>query len=157
MIEQEAIVARVEGDQAYIEVGGQGSGCGRCHEAGGCQSGLLTQLFRPGPRHFRIDNRIGAEPGERVVVRVAEGATLRAALLVYLIPVLFLVAGAFAGTALGGGSASADGAALLGALLGLGAGALVSFALRKGRPGKAMQPLLVRKGSTNCTAKEACR
>ena len=46
MMDQEAIVARVEGDHAYVEVGGTGGGgCGRCHETGGCQSGGLGQLF----------------------------------------------------------------------------------------------------------------
>ena len=44
MMEQEAIVTRVEGEHAYIEVGGASSGCGRCHEAGGCQSNILGKL-----------------------------------------------------------------------------------------------------------------
>ena len=29
MMDQEAIVARVEGEHAYVEVGGAGGGCGR--------------------------------------------------------------------------------------------------------------------------------
>lgn len=154
MMEQEAIVARVEGDQVYIEVGRDGSGCGRCHEAGGCRSGLFSQMFRLGPRQFRMANSIGAAPGDRVVVRMAEGATLRAALLVYLVPVIFLVAGAFFGTALGEGS---DAVAVVGALLGLAGGVLVGFVLRRGAAGEAAQPVLVRRGSGFYVAKEACR
>lgn len=157
MMEQEAIVARVEGDQVYIELGGDGSGCGRCHEAGGCRSGLFSQIFRPGPRQFRMANSIGAAPGDRVVVRVAEGATLRAALLVYLVPVVFLLAGAFVGTALGEGSAGSDAAAVVGALLGLAGGVSVGFVLRRGAAGTAAQPVLVRRGSGFCIAKEEFR
>ena len=78
-MDQEAIVARVEGDHAYVELGGAGAGCGRCHETGGCQSSILGQLFRAKPRQYRIANPIGAVPGDPVIVRVASGSTLRAA------------------------------------------------------------------------------
>ncbi|MBI4987420.1 MAG: SoxR reducing system RseC family protein [Rhodocyclales bacterium] len=156
MMDQEAIVARVDGDHAYVEVGGAGSGCGRCHEAGGCQSSILGQLFRRKPRQFRIANPIGAAPGDRVIVRVASGAALRAALLIYALPVLFLLLGAFAGTALGGGGDN-DYAAALGALLGLTVGILSGLVVRRGPIGKVEEPILVRRCSTFCISKEACQ
>jgi sigma-E factor negative regulatory protein RseC len=149
MMEQEAIVARIEGDQAYVEVAGAGSGCGRCHEAGGCQSGVLGQIFRRAPRQFRMGNSIGAAPGERVVVMVADGAMLRAALLTYLVPVVLLIIGAFAGTILGG-AASADAGALLGALLGLAVAVAAGHVIHKGPAGEAMRPILLRKSSGIC-------
>lgn len=154
-MDQEAIVARVEGDHAYVEVGG-GGGCGRCHETGGCQSGILGQLFSSKPRQFRVANRIGAVPGEHVVVRVAEGAALRAALLTYILPVLFLLLGAVAGTALGEASNS-DASAALGALAGLACGVLSGLTLRRVRIGKVAEPILVRRSTSFCLAKEACR
>lgn len=153
-MDQEAIVARVEGDHAYVEVGG--GGCGRCHETGGCQSGILGQLFSSKPRQFRVANRIGAVPGEHVVVRVAEGAALRAALLTYILPVLFLLLGAVAGTALGEASNS-DASAALGALAGLACGVLSGLTLRRVRIGKVAEPILVRRSTSFCLAKEACQ
>ncbi len=156
MMDQDAVVARVEGDHVYVEVGGTGAGCGRCHEAGGCQSSILGQLFSSKPRQFRMANRIGAVPGDHVVVRVAEGATLRAALLTYLLPVLFLILGAVAGTALGD-AASSDTETALGALAGFVIGVLSGLTLRKARFGRIAEPVLIRRSSTFCLSKEACR
>lgn len=151
-MDQEAIVARIEGDHAYVEVGS--SGCGRCHETGGCQSGILGQLFSGKPRQFRIANRIGAVPGDRVVVSVAGGATLHATLLIYILPVLFLLLGAVAGTTLGENS---DAAAALGALAGLAIGVLAGLTLRQARIGRIAEPVLIRRSSSLCLSKEARR
>ncbi len=152
-MDQEAIVARVEGNQAYVEVGGAGAGCGRCHETGGCQSSILGQMFRTRPRQYRIANPIGAAPGDPVIVRVASGSTLRAALLIYALPVLGLLLGAVAGTALGG-DGDGDAMAALGALLGLVVGILSGFILRVRQVGKVQDPILVRRNSSYCIAKE---
>jgi sigma-E factor negative regulatory protein RseC len=154
MMDQEAIVARIEGDHAYVEVGG--GGCGRCHETGGCQSGILGQLFSSKPRQFRIANRIGAVPGDHVVVRVADGATLRAALLTYILPVLFLLLGAVAGTHMGETGRS-EALTALGALTGLALGVLAGLTLRRARIGTVAEPVLVRRSTSFCLTKEACR
>lgn len=154
-MEQEAIVVRIEGDQAYVELVGTGQGCGHCHEEGGCQSGILSQIFRQAPRQFRIHNAIGAVTGERVVVLVADGATLRAALLAYLVPALLLIVGALAGTILGG-TANSDAGTLLGALFGLALAGIAGYTVRRGASGQAILPALVRKNSSVCF-KEICR
>lgn len=156
MMDQEAVVARIEGDHAYVEVGGAGAGCGRCHETGGCQSGILGQLFSSKPRQFRIANRIGAMPGDRVVVRVAGGQALRAALLTYILPVLLLLLGAVAGTAQGE-AGNSDASAALGALAGLAIGVLAGLTLRQARIGKIAEPVLIRRSSSFCISKEACQ
>lgn len=156
MMDQEAIVARVEGDHAYVEVAGTGAGCGRCHETGGCQSSILGQLFRSEPRLFRIANPIGAVPGDHVIVRVAEGATLRAALLIYALPAFFLLLGAAAGTALGD-AGNNDAAAALGALAGFAVGVLSGLTLRRAPIGKVAKPILLRHSSTFRISKEACQ
>jgi len=157
MMDQEAIVARVEGEHAYVEVGGAGGGCGRCHETGGCQSGVLGQLFNSKPRQFRIANRIGAIPGDRVVVIVAEGATLRAALLTYVLPVLSILLGAAAGTALGEAAGNNDASTAMGALAGLAIGVLAGLTLRRARIGNIAEPVIIRRTSSFCPSKEACR
>jgi sigma-E factor negative regulatory protein RseC len=112
-----AIVTHIEGDLALVEAASMGTACGRCNEAGGCASGLLGQTLRP-KRMYRLPNHIGAAVGDRVVVCVAEGAVLRAALLAYLLPLSLLLAGAAIGTVL----THDDVVALAGAGIGLAAG-----------------------------------
>lgn len=153
MMDQEAVVARIDGDCAYVELGGSG-GCGRCHEAGGCQGGILAQLFRDKPRQYRIYNNIGAAPGDVVVVRVANGEPLRAAFLTYLLPVLLLLLGAAAGTVLGNRS---DATAALGALVGFAIAVLAGLIFRRTRIGQVAEPVLVRHSPSLCPLEEACR
>lgn len=155
-MDQDAIVTSVEGEHAFIEVGGAAN-CGRCHEAGGCQTSILGMLFSGKPRQFRIANRIGAVPGDHVLVRVAEGAALRATLLAYVLPVACLLLGAAVGTALDGGSAYIDLSAALGALAGFGSGILVTLTLRKSSICRIAEPVLISRSSSFCFSKEACR
>lgn len=153
-MEQEAVVARVAGKHVYLVVGG--GGCGHCHETGGCQSGILGRLFRSEPRQFRMLNSIGAAPGDHVLVRVAEGATFRAALLTYFLPVLLLLLGAIAGNAIGE-AGNGDVATALGALCGFAFGVLSALTLRNTGIGRIEDPVLVRRSSEFCITKETCR
>ena len=91
----QAVVRHVDGGQATVEVA-QG-GCGRCHEKGGCGGQHLTQMFCGGPRHYHVDNAIGAEVGERVLVAVSAGSLRRGANLAYGLPILGLIGGALLG------------------------------------------------------------
>lgn len=110
--ESEAVVVRVADDLAYIEVRDAVSACGSCGDKGRCGKS------QAGPRHYAVRNTVGAAPGDIVVVSVPEGAVLRAAALSYLMPLLFLFAGALVAAAQWG-----DGLpAVLGAALGLAAG-----------------------------------
>ncbi len=117
-MQAEARVLRVDGDHAVVELTGR-SGCGRCHETGGCGgSTVIGQMFGPRPKAFRIPNGIGAKPGDAVSVELGEGSLLRVALMAYLLPVLLLVLGAFTSMALF--PAAADLAAAVGGAIGFG-------------------------------------
>lgn len=153
-MDKEAIVVSIEGDHAHVEISGRGAGCGRCHEAGGCESSILGQLFSSKSRLFRIANPIGAVPGEHVIVRVADGATLRASILIYALPVFFLLLGAAGGGALGDAENN-DAATVLGALAGLSVGVLSGLTLRKARIGRVASPILLRRIAACRISKEA--
>ncbi len=155
-MDQDAIVIRVEGGHAYVETNGAADGCGHCHEAGGCQSGILTQLFGNKSWHYRLANRIDAVQGERVVVRVAEGSMLRAALAVYVLPLLGLLLGAAAGAGWRE-SVNADAGAALGALAGFLLGLLAGLLLRRAGLGRITEPELVRRSASFCVSREACK
>lgn len=83
---------------------------------------------------------------------------MRAALLAYAVPVLFLLAGAIGGSVLSAHQNSGnDTAAALGGLGGLLAGVLVGLAFHGRRTDKTAAPVLLRRGSTFCPSKETCR
>lgn len=111
-----AVVRTLDGGLAVVEV--EHGGCGRCHEEGGCGGQQLTQMFCSGSKTYRVDNRIGAQVGDRVNISIAAGSVRRAANLAYGVPLFALVTGAILGTA--GGNE--------GAVLGGGLGLVLSFA-----------------------------
>ncbi len=147
MIEIEGVVREVYGNALLIEVRPQ-SGCGRCHEPGGCGGGLINGDGKL--RNFRLPNTIGANAGDIVLVGVEDGSVLKGALSVYGIPGALMLTGAALGTALG----ASDAVAGIGALLGLTMGVTVLhlFANRFSVGGAAMS---VRRydGSIKCERK----
>ena len=126
-MEVRGTVVRIEGPLAWVRVDGQGQGCGRCDEPGGCRSARLTHVWHPPVSEFALDNEIGAGVGQTVRITLAEGAALRAALIGYGLPCLSLLAGAVLGTTQG------DVPAMFGAGLGLLAGFALQRRLQAGR------------------------
>ncbi len=104
------VVRAVHGEQAEVAV--DESGCGRCHEAGGCGGQNLGRMFAGGPRTYRVDNTLGVAVGERVTIAVAAGSVRRAANLAYGVPLLAAIAGALAGNVMLGEPGSIGGAIL---------------------------------------------
>lgn len=111
MTESEALVVRLEGDYAWLEVMGEGGGCSACHKAGSCGAGDGRGRIQ------RFPNTIGARVGDHVVVRVADGTVFKSVLWAYLVPIVLVLAAAAVGMA-----AAGDAGAVAGALAGLGGG-----------------------------------
>ncbi len=84
------------GDVAWVETQRQ-STCGSCAANKGCGTALLGQVFGARRARLRVLNRIGAQPGDTVIVGLAEQALVRGSLTVYLLPLLGLMGGAIAG------------------------------------------------------------
>lgn len=112
-----AVVRGIDGDFAIVEAASAGTACGSCRQAEACTSSRLSGLLR-GQRTVRLSNRIGAAVGDRVVLSIAEGAVLSAALFAYLLPLSLLLAGALAGLFI----FHRESMAVAGALGGLGVG-----------------------------------
>lgn len=93
--------------------------CARCAEGKGCGGGLIGRML--GDRLHRVRAVTGGlslAPGDRVLIGLDEEAVMRAAFVVYLVPLLAAVAaGGLAWGTLGG-----DAAAAAGALAGLAGG-----------------------------------
>ena len=96
-------------DRPYALVSMEDTGCGRCHETGGCGGNTMSKLFCSTPRTFRVLNRGALGIGDRVTVVIAEGAVRRSAALAYGCPLLALFAGALAGSFFAGESGAMAG------------------------------------------------
>ena len=131
MLEMRAIVIQVEGEEASVQPLDTG-GCGHCDGEGGCGSGTLAKLFcSHKPRHFKVSNEVRAKVGDEVQVSIPDGALLRGAVKMYVLPLILLLAGGFAGVGLAGGTAARDVYAVAGAVIGL----LLGFILARLSPG----------------------
>ncbi len=111
-----ATVRSLDGGEAIVEV--EHGGCGRCHERGGCGGQQLTQMFCNGQKAYRVENSLGAEVGDSVVVAIAAGNVRRVANLAYGLPLVAAILGAVAGSQFFGNP---------GAIAGVGLGLLLAY------------------------------
>ena len=101
MIEEVGIVVSVQGDTAQVE-GQRRSTCGGCAVNGACGTSLLARYFGRKRLLLRVQNPIGVEPGDRVVVGLPEGALLAASSVAYLVPLLAMIGGSMSGAYVAG-------------------------------------------------------
>ena len=128
MSDSEAVVARIDGEDAWLEVC-KPADCENCDSAEGCGLGQRKRLQR-------VRNTIGARVGDTVIISVPQGAVLKAALLSYLLPLGLALLGAAMGTRI-----AQDAGALVGVVVGLILGtALLRLADRRMAAGR--EPVL---------------
>ena len=136
MIDAQGTITAVNGDTAEVLM--DETGCGRCHEEGGCGGNNLGKMLCASPRRFEVLNPGNSAVGDRVTVVVAEGAVRRSALLVYVVPLLALLVGALGGSALAG-----EIGAIVGAVGGLlGAWLILRYAQAHGAPDRHSRPYI---------------
>lgn len=141
MIENPARVMRIEGGTAWVRSESPSS-CGACGGKG-CGNSLYAKVLHPREPEYPVDNPIGAEIGEAVVIGIEDGAVFRAVLSGYLIPLVLLLAGAMLGSRWG------DGYAAAGALAGL----VLSALWLRGRRTTGSVPVILRRGEPrHCSA-----
>lgn len=98
------------------------SGCGSCNARTGCGSHLLNKLGPESEHQLKIAISHPLEPGQKVEVGISEGSLLRSAALVYLTPLVGLIAGGALFQAL----FISDAFTALGAISGAGLGFLLA-------------------------------
>lgn len=146
MLTETGRVVAVDADGLWVETVRR-STCNACGVRQGCGHGLLERL-REGQRGL-----IRVLPGEaghescriddQVQISIPESLLLRASLLLYLLPLLTLLAGASLGAALAP-PASSDPGAMAGAVLGLFAGlGIVRWHAWRHRESPGMHPVLL--------------
>jgi sigma-E factor negative regulatory protein RseC len=91
MIEESAVVVKIENHQVWIE-SGQNSACGGCQQKSSCTSNALSSVLKKKP--VPVDSDIQLKTGDEVMVAIDENLLLRASLLLYLVPLIALFTGA---------------------------------------------------------------
>lgn len=124
MSEVQATIVAVEGETAIVRT--DETGCGRCHEKGGCGGQNVARMFCATPRQYRVANPRGALVGERVTVQVDTGTIAVHATRAYAFPLIGMLSAAILGASLGGELWS-----IMAAILGLLAGWWFGLRMRK--------------------------
>lgn len=127
MIEEMGVVVSLEGQVANVAPLTQ-TGCHGCSSSGLCGTTLLSPLFGNKRRMLAAENSINAKPGDEVVIGLNRTALVLASLMVYLLPLIMLVAGALCGTALATALAIED-TEVVSIFCGIGAASLTFIAV----------------------------
>ena len=122
MVEEQGVIVSLDGQMANIAPLTQ-AGCQSCSSSGACGTTLLKPLFGNKQRMLAAENTINAKPGDQVVIGLNRTALVFASLMVYLLPLILLVAGAIFGAA-AAHTFSIEDAELVSILCGLGAASL---------------------------------
>lgn len=144
---------RVDGDLAWVAC--RPAGCRACDEGRGCGGGIFARIFARGLVRYAVVNHLDARPGERVTLGLDERGLLMAAVRLYGLPVVAMLAGALAGSAAAGASVGAaqDFAALAGGLAGL----IVALGYARRRGGRGPEPVLLRRCPDTTTGRSQGR
>ncbi|MFZ4536824.1 SoxR reducing system RseC family protein [Propionivibrio sp.] len=136
MIDAPGTITALDGEYAVVRM--DETGCGRCHEQGGCGGNNIGKMFCSTPRTFRVLNPRNSAIGDRVNIAIAEGAVRRSAAIAYGFPLVALFFGALSGSALAG-----ETGAIIGSLSGLLCAWLsLRYAQRRGTPDQRSEPYI---------------
>ncbi len=114
MIEESAVVVKVEGSYAWVERERQSS-CGSCAANKGCGTATLQKVMGNKRSQLKALNRAQAKEGDCVVIGLQEQALLKGSLYAYLMPLLVMLLGAV----IAEGMFANEGLTILGGLAGL--------------------------------------
>lgn len=92
MITEQGVIEKIHDNKAVIRIQ-KGSACAHCESRGAC---LVTSNKEA---LLEVKNDLQAHVGDQVELSVPERALVKLSLLVYLLPIIALVIGAFAGGA----------------------------------------------------------
>ena len=147
MIEQAAVIIRIDGQFALVEVQRQSS-CGQCGAQKACGAGILENSIGRRAMQMKAINQCDAQVGDEVVVAVPEKGFIKNAFFTYLLPLLLMLIGAVTAQQMSilRGWAYQDFVALAGAAVGF-AVALIVLRRYSQRIEKdvQLQPVVIRK------------
>ena len=92
--------------------------CNACQVSDDCGTGIVAKTLTPKSLQFFVPSTLNLLPGEQVKIGLAEPALVKAALMVYLLPVVMLLLATLLGSAAGFNEGGQMVLALLGAVAG---------------------------------------
>jgi len=127
MAERRGLVIKTfENNTAEVVTDRRGA-CGGCGHSQGCRSCLTSAKMVS-----TVQNAAGARPGDVVLIRLKESALWTGAILLYFVPILWLMTGAFIGASFGKSwSMGESAAAIIFGFLGLALGFLLTLYISK--------------------------
>ena len=96
MIEETGLIVEIDEQYAWVEAASSSS-CSHCSANQACGTASLQKWFKRKPNRLRVVNNQDVKPGERVVIGIPEQALVKGSFMIYMLPLLFLIAGAFFG------------------------------------------------------------
>lgn len=95
MLEERGIVVNI--DEPFATVQTQRlAGCGQCAAKANCGTGNLAEMLGQQYTEVKVASHHGVKVGDMVILGLEEQALVRSALVLYLMPLLGLLAGALA-------------------------------------------------------------
>ncbi len=91
MIEEQAEVVEVIGSRLVLQAQTQ-SACGSCSASKGCGTSVLSKVVGRKFTRFQAENSVDAEVGDTVMVGISEDALLKGSLMMYIMPILGMMA-----------------------------------------------------------------
>lgn len=88
MIEENAVVAKIEHNQVWVESKPK-QGCGGCLQKSSCSTSVLDKFIKK--RSIAVDCEIELKPGDEVIIGISEGILIKASLLLYMLPLVVMV------------------------------------------------------------------
>ena len=116
-----AFVTEIRNDGHAMVVAEKGQGCASCGAAVQCHGGRNANK-----EQARALNRIGARVGDRVTLSLASGTLLSRLAVIYLLPVVGMLAGAF-----GGMNGAGERGSILMGLIGFVAGFAIALVISR--------------------------
>lgn len=95
MLEERGIVVKVDEQFATVQTQ-RLVGCGQCATKAGCGTNNLAEMFGRKYTEIKVANLPAVKVGDTVILGLEEQALVRSALVLYLMPLLGLLAGALA-------------------------------------------------------------
>lgn len=90
MIEETAIVIDVKDQQILLETQRK-SACQTCSVKSGCGTSTLAKVVGKRSSQFVVDNHLNVQVGDRVIIAIDENALVQGSLLIYLLPLIFMM------------------------------------------------------------------
>ena len=148
LLKESGLVTQIEGDLAWVNTANKLS-CSSCKVESTCGNGILEKYLAGKVFISKIKNELDAKVGDQVEIAIPVSSVTRASLIVYCLPLLGLLIGAF----IGDYWFSSESGAIVTSIFGLITGLTVThFYNRKIADNEYYVPKMVSKQSTNYAA-----